>query len=455
VKKVAIIGAGAYGCYTVDAIQRRFPDAEITVFEVGNRRVVNEKEIGYASRLLGGHYTGLTDGRFFGFGGATAKWGGQLLVFSRKDFHAPDSFMRDIIEVDQKYAEVMFKKFKIIPDRDEPDMTPDLFVKTGVWLGYFNRNLFKSFRIGRRRNVRVIENTRVVKFTTGENGQVEGFEYLQDGNPGVALGFDQYFLTAGAFESVRILMSSGLMNKVRVPFSDHLSQRVFRIKGDTQVSGHDFAFKVRGASLITKRLIGEIDGVSFFANPIYNENFQFFQNLKKVMFQNELTAANMVALLKDFPDGLAFAWDVFVRKRIFVHQSRWDMNIDIENPESDSHISLSQKLDRHGVSGLDVTFCIGKKAPEIYAAAKRLVCDFLTANGVDFEECDADIRVEKSEDTYHPYGMFDEIKSLDDYYERFGNLLVVNTGVLPRAGGINTTASLFPVIEDFVGRVLA
>jgi hypothetical protein len=50
--------------------------------------------------------------------------------------------------------------------------------------------------------------------------------------------------------------------------------------------------------------------------------------------------------------------------------------------------------------------------------------------------------------------MICDFKTLDDYYAFVPNMLVVNTGVLPRAGGINSTAAMFPVIEDYVARVM-
>lgn len=46
-----------------------------------------------------------------------------------------------------------------------------------------------------------------------------------DGKSESKASFDYYFLTSGAFESSRILMSSGLMPE-KVHFSDHLSMKV-------------------------------------------------------------------------------------------------------------------------------------------------------------------------------------------------------------------------------------
>ncbi len=451
--KIAVIGAGAYGCYSIDAIQQKFSDAEITVFDVGNKNTKSEAEIGYKSYLFGDKYTGLENGRYFGFGGSTARWGGQLLMFSKKDFSAPSPLMRDIIEVDHKYKTQVFKKFGIVPDDTEPYVTPSLFIKTGIWLGYFRRNLFKHFKIDARKNVTVISEARVLRVVVDARNEIAGIEYFHEGKVHEARGFNYYILTAGAFESVRILLSSGLIQKKTVSFSDHLSQKVFKIKGDTRIGENDFSFRVKGTSLITKRLIGEIEGVSFFFNPIYNAEFPFFQNLKKVLFQNDRSLKTVLALLRDFSSCMSFFWSVLVMRKIFVYNNEWDFYIDIENPDAQSHVSLSSKHDQHGVPALDVEFHIGSKATLVYNKAKQVLQKYLEDNGVKFVEYEEQIQVDKCEDTYHPYGMFSDFASLEELFLNFKNMLVVNTGVLPRAGGINTTAALFPVIEEYVSRM--
>ena len=83
-------------------------------------------------------------GRFFGLGGASAKWGGQLLTFTKNDFANPTPFMADIVRIDEKYMQKMFHKFKISNDFKEEFVSKELFEKVGVWLGYFSRN-FKHF----------------------------------------------------------------------------------------------------------------------------------------------------------------------------------------------------------------------------------------------------------------------------------------------------------------------
>lgn len=44
---IAVIGAGGYGCYTIDTILKKFPTAHITLFDVGNKNIKSEEEIGF------------------------------------------------------------------------------------------------------------------------------------------------------------------------------------------------------------------------------------------------------------------------------------------------------------------------------------------------------------------------------------------------------------------------
>ena len=50
--------------------------------------------------------------------------------------------------------------------------------------------------------------------------------------------------------------------------------------------------------------------------------------------------------------------------------------------------------------------------------------------------------------------MFCDFNSVEDYFQRFENMLVVNTGVLPRADGINSTCAVLPLVEEYVNNVM-
>ncbi|MGJ1242296.1 NAD-dependent epimerase/dehydratase family protein [Sphingobacterium siyangense] len=453
---ICVVGSGVYGSYTIDAIRNKYPDTKLTLIEVGDKSIKNEEDIGYVTKMLSSHYTGLSDGRYFGFGGTSNKWGGQILLFSDKDFESPGRFLSELIRISEQYKVRIFKKFGITDISQERSLNPQypLFIKTGVWLGYFSRNLYRYFRLHKEARLITLQNTRLIEFIH-EGKRVTGARIYVQGQVRNVY-YDQFVLCAGAFESNRVLLQSGLLVQEQIPFSDHLSKKVFKIKGKPKIGLEDFQFKVSGSSLITKRLIGEVNGYSYFANPIYNANFPFFSNLKKVLFKGQWNFGMLKDILMDIPSVVKFGVFMFFKKRVYVYRDEWFLYIDIENPVGESFVKLSETVDKFGIKGLDVSFDINhEQVTNIYNQAIAEVRKLLEYNAVVFQQQQDLVSADKLEDTYHPYAMaLSDSRDLNDYFTRFDNLLVLNTGILPRAGGINTTAALFPIIEYYVDNIL-
>ena len=115
----------------------------------------------------------------------------------------------------------------------------------------------------------------------------------------------------------------------------------------------------------------------------------------------------------------------------------------------ESYIGLSKENDKYVVSCLDVYYDAGKEAEAVFNKAKADAIKHLSKCNVNYEVLAEKINVETCEDIYHPYGMFD-FKDIEDYYTRWNNMLVVTTGCLSRSGGINPTASMLHVIDEFI-----
>lgn len=457
--KIAVLGAGTYGSYVINSLIEKYPEAEITLFDVGDKNVKSEEQIGFYSKLKKAMYKGLTDGRYFGYGGASDKWGGQLLTYTDNDYKNPDAFMQDVIRIDKARKDEMLAKFKIENKFPENHVSEQLFTKTGVWLSALHRNFFHWFKVDKRKQVKIMNHCRVVRLESKNGKDIDAVVYT-DGKTEHTATFDYYFLTSGAFESARVLMSSGLLPE-KVHFSDHLSMKVFKIKGSTVIGNEDFVFRMRGTSLITKRMIGEVTNVntdgresaqkdcSYYVHPVFNLKFPFFVVMKEVLFKHHFEFKYILTALKDIPHCLAFAWAVLVQRRMYVMDNEWFLYIDIENPSLDSYISLSKEKDAFGVQGLDVYYDAGKDAEAVFNQAKKDALDHLKKNGVNYEVLAEEINVQTCEDIYHPYAMYD-FKNVEDYYTRWNNMLVVTTGCLSRSGGINPTAAMLPVVDEFI-----
>lgn len=446
--RIAVLGAGTYGSYVINSLLNKYPDAQITLFDVGDKSIKSEKEIGFYSSLKKAMYKGLTDGRYFGFGGASDKWGGQLLTYTDNDFKHPNHFMRDIIELDKKDKDNMLAKFKIENKFPEKHISEELFTKTGVWLSALHRNFFQWFKINKRKQVTILSHCRVIRLESDNGKDIKAVIYKENGTEKSA-SFDYYFVTTGAFESARILLNSGLSKEDKIFFSDHLSQKVFKIKKSTIIGDEDFVFRMKGTSLITKRMIGEVNDCSFYIHPVFNLKFPFFESVKEVLFKHHFKMKYVWNIFKDIPNVIGFAWAVLVLRRMYVMNNEWYLYIDIENPAKDNYVCLSKETDKYGVQGLDVYYHADKEAVDIYNKAKEIAIKHLEDCKTDYEILAEEINVQTCEDIYHPYGMFD-FQDMNDYYTRWNNMLVITTGVLPRSGGINPTASLLPVVDDFI-----
>lgn len=448
-KKIAIVGSGAYASYAASVIYEVHPDYEVHIFEVGDDSIKTQDEIGFTSELLNCSYDALTKGRYFGFGGATAKWGGQILSFSDNDFQNPSRYLKEIVDLNKKYRQNIFKKVRIKNDDSEVQLDNGMFTKTGVWLNYFHRNLFNLFGVRNYKNVVLHPHCRVTK-VNAEGKLIKSFEYIHQGKKIVDSSFDYIFLSAGAFEDTRIMMVSGLQDRTCVQFSDHIAKRIFNIKGTTKIGAIDMEFKIRKFSFITKRIIGECKGVSYFGYPAYNAEYPFFQNLKKLLFGHKFNMEIVWDVIKDVPSAFLFAWKFFIQHRLYVYKNEWGFVLHMENPLGHGLVKLSDNLDKFGEPGVAIDFSISPESKEIFSEVTKKFDKLLTDNGVEHSSVEDSVHTRKFEDEYHPFALYSDFNSVEEYFSQFKNMLVVHSGVLPRAGGINSTSAVFPLLEEFI-----
>jgi hypothetical protein len=448
---ICIVGAGTYGSYIAKCLCEKNSNVNITILEVGDKNIRNESQIGFYSKIFGDKYKGLSFGRYFGLGGTSSKWGGQILTFSRFDFEMPNKFLREIININEKYKYKIHNRFDIPLPNHESKIGDNLLIKSGIWLSVFKRNLFIYFKISKLKNIKIITHTRVIKLIKNFN-QFNIIEYTYNDKI-FSKQFDFIFLACGAFESSRILLASNLLQNNEVNFSDHLSKKYCTIIGSTKIANEDFVFKLNKFSLLTKRIIGEQDNVSFYLHPVYNHKFKFFEKIKLILFSNSF---NFIYLFKfifytliEFPIFLKFIFSIIFRKRILVLNNSWDLYLDIENPNFKNTIKLSLEKDKMGINGLDINYLISDVTSDIISKIEDRIDAYLNDNNVKYIKDFNNVDTKTLEDIYHPFCMF-EFKDINDYYTRYNKLLIVNTGILPRSGGINPTGALFPIIEDFI-----
>jgi hypothetical protein len=456
-KTISIIGAGTYGSYLAHCMAEKYPEMEIHLFEAGNEITRSENEMGFVSTIKNGQYKAASDGRFFGLGGTSARWGGQLLFYSNNDF-ADDNGMREIIDCNISYRDKVLKRFfNEVPPLEERKVDANLFVKKGIWLNFRKRNLFRHFQVDKHKNIKIHKNARVIKLNSNRGKITSLTIQFRDKNEPVEFKTDLYYLTSGAFESLRLLHVSGItdMRQSSLGFSDHVSMRCFEIEsGVTKIGSQDFQFHFVNGSMVTSRLVGEIDNVSFYAHPIFNEQFNIFQFLKKLIFRGEFNLKSLLNASKQFPYIFPFIYDYLYKKRLYVYGS-WYLNIDIELSQSHNQLTLSNEKDADQQHGIDIDYKISADTIIKLLLAKEKIKRVLQEANIPFREMKSDASSLKLEDTYHPYRLFADTarKSVFELSNPLQNLYLFNTGLLHRSGGINPTAALFCLIEHHIDNI--
>lgn len=196
-------------------------------------------------------------------------------------------------------------------------------------------------------------------------------------------------------------------------------------------------------------MVGEVNDYSYYVHPVFNLKFPFFESVKQVLFKHHFEWKYIWNIFRDIPNVIGFTWSVTVLRRMYVLNNEWFLYIDIENPTKNSYVSLSEKKDAFGLPGLDVHYYVDTGAEDVYNKAKAAVIRYLDICNADYEVLAEKIDVQTCEDIYHPYGMF-HFDSAEDYFTRYTNMLIVTTGCLSRSGGINPTASMLPMVDEFI-----
>ena len=462
--KICIIGCGTYGSYLLWQLQRRYgEECDITVIEVGDETIRDSEEIGIATPSDQSKVS--RHGRYFGLGGTSARWGGQILFFDRRDVPQPDADWNYIVELNNRHRETVLQhllgKQKISWDQ-EPER-----VKYGIWLGYFKRNLFKRIAKKDRENIRWIKNSRVVDFELGENGKVDSVLLRTKTGETSKVTADRFYLTAGALESCRLLTKIDRDvtedNDLGKNLGDHVSVELFRIQGSKPIlEGEDFTPRFIGMSLFTKRLLITTDGGRVhFSHVVPNKDVEAFTVLKRAMFGRKEGKADIGAVLQSFKFLALFGAKLLVQRKLHIHDEKWSLYLDIEQGDrTDNEVKLSEETDRFGERGVEVDWQVSSADRAAIAAAKEQIREILDREGHRYEEMFADATTyEKMEDTYHPVGFIrmgaDEEAPIDRDFRVRGteNLYHFSTALFRSAKSINPTGAGFCLIEEHLDRV--
>lgn len=452
-KSICILGAGLYGSYLANALAEKYPLSEILLVEAGNGTIKSEQEAGFLSFLKQENYSSVKEGRFFGLGGTSARWAGQLVFFSAHDC-ADDERINDIRNANIKYRDqVLHRFFKKAPNLEDHEIEKGLFVKQGIWLQYSQRNFFKFFHIASHKNIEIIKDSRIVKLNI-TNGQLTSVTIRTEAGY-KTIEADRFYLTCGAFESMRLMGVSGMydLEKITSGFCDRISIQSFSIKETkTKIADVDFSQKIINSSLLISRIIGDVRGSSFYLKAVFNNEFTFIRQLKNLISKKHpFSFPKFIKSVIEIHHIFLFFFYYYFFRKLYIYKG-WDMFIDIEIDKNDNKFTLSEETDIYGERGIDVFFKIPPSTIEKLTEAKSVVREMLIKSKLSFQERDITESVSNIRATLHPYNTYNSLALADlkNVSNPVENLFVYHTGILSRVGGINPTASLLCMIEQHV-----
>lgn len=436
-KKIAVIGSGIYGCYIIRKMQCDgfLNNNKVFVFEAGDSNIKNQKEIGL--NIFSKNYNGASKGRFFGLGGTSNKWGGQILFFDKYDFKVGEEDWNDIVSTNIRYTD---KVKKFIGLRKSNKNSKRLIY--GDWLYPFNRKFYKKIN---HSNLYIKTNHIAIEIIKVSNKYTVIFK-KQDAYE----GFDQVFIVAGALETARLINNSknnltslkGLKNDFQI--SDHLSFKSHDIyNSDFNFNKVDLNPRISISGLCTPRIRIKTKNMYGYIHPIFNENVDLFIWIKKFIFKIDNTKnINYFLIFKDF---ILFIF-YFLQGKLYVSKSKNSIQIDLEKSTRFGVINFQKNNSK-------IHWEVTNEELLKFKRIQKIITFFLKENKIDHKELELS-GFNKVVDTYHPTTIFTNLNILEKNYKiKNEDIFMFNTGILHHSGSINPTAAVFPLIERHFSNV--
>ncbi len=487
--EVCIVGAGAAGIYLAIQLSRR--GICVLLVEAGSVRPQDSQSIGFEAEFSGEIYGGAVRGRYFGLGGTTVQWGGQLFPYfptHARPFDASWSTTWPTIETTVARHLRSVLAFLDLPDECfsadlswvglsgcEKEMRQEgLSITSSIWLPFRRRNFVRLLNEESSPSLTVLTDAVAAGWQVAD--LAGGFARVRTlavhcAGRTLEVTAPYFVITAGAIESARLLLELDAIHDFRVLprsaacgcyLSDHLSIAIGSVQPvDMKQFVLLFAPRFFRYGMRSARILGIGSEYAawprFFAHWIFDQKSagfsvarDFFQSVQR----GRLTAPPVGFLVKSLPGLAQLGWTRFVRKRLAIQgQTLVRLQLDFEqNPVRTNRVTLGREKDRHRRPRAVVHWRIGEQdrkdasavAERVLSAWKRMGENHIVPPVIPY----ASFQEEKLHDVYHPVGTTllgdhpEAVVDSDCLVRGTSNLWTVSTGIFPTAGVANPTLSL-------------
>lgn len=494
-----VIGAGAAGSYVASSLAAR--GMRVALCEAGGARCMPTVSDCFDAAFTESIYSGASDGRAFGFGGSTSRWGALLIPHSETDSRSAttESSAWNLIvdEVRRRSPRVLERVgWRGTTSFDDLWLRPKqlsqliqgessgLLPMEALYLPFRLKNLAWLFEKGTDRgSIDVFAGAIASRWIIrpASTLRINAVELRSPEGRSATIHADRFIVGAGALESTRLILDlAESIPKGVLPgeawigksLGDHLSLSIGDFEGDDleeakRVFAPRFEYGwMRGTRLLLARDSGEPRG---FIHPIFDDRSAAFLVAKEclqALQARRLPNVGLKSAASALLGTMRLTYRRFVHRRLHLDSNaRAHLQLDLEQaPCEENRIDLapiSSGVDSIGRRRLQIRWAIRPiDLNRISAARDTALHAWSRTSGLpQLKPRAIDLSATKPHDAYHPVGTLrlgeDPSSVVDPTLALRGveNIWVVSTAVFPSAGTANPTFSMLCLAEGLCERL--
>ena len=490
---ICVIGAGVAGLL----LSRKLAGYgfRVHLLEAGGKKLEERSQNLYQSEMRGRPHQGTTEGRFRTFGGASTRWGGQLLAYPDEVFQTRELLGNIGWPISQADIRAYYPEiFKIMGVNDLPFtdefldrfqmrgelQSPEVRVRFSKFAPFTKRNLAKT--IGREclasDRVTVFFHANAISVELDEaGGRIKGVTCRNYQQALHQFKAREYIICTGTIEASRLLLSStsvhggGVGNgtdQVGRYFHDHVTVGAMWLGGPSKaifakyfspyyVKSTLHSPKLEATPALQKKLSLPEVMAHFFIHESYDNEFALLRQTLVDLQRGKLSVKSVSQLPKLASGAAQMAYSLKVKgRRIVSAQANISLNIETEQkPRADSRIQISDKLNAVGIPETIVNWKISDDEGEAmrrYASAVDAYLKSLGMTQLDWKpgpQDDAKTWAQAGIDILHPMGGTrmgtspeNSVVDQDLRVHGVANLYLASCSVFPTGGSSNPTFTM-------------
>jgi len=496
---VCVIGAGAAGLYLV----HRLAGAGLTVvaLEAGGKTCESGAAIGIEPLFTGSEYGGALEGRAFGWGGTTSKWGGLLVPHSecdlRDDSDPASATWKHIVQTVKERSNAVLSTLGLHGEADFFSLPravrgehADLLHVRGLEpvaakaLPFQRRNLIYLASRGVNQDATVYLNAVAAEWFVEPGakgmGALRRVGAISRGGKKLQVTAKCFVIAVGAIESARVLLEMDRATGERMfprfaaigdYLSDHLSCTIAEVHAEDRWKAATLFGPVFSRGCMRSfRFIESSTGppaprnFAHFIFDIDNVGFRLARDILHGLQSGALPDVRITDVIEGIGGLSHLAYDRYVKSILFIpRDTPAHFQVDMEQvPDAANRVRLGEEIDRYGRPVAVVHWRVSERDREdIRLASQRLVAKWPEhAHGfprlvpIDIGEAQF-----KPHDAYHPVGtcrMGTGQGAVAEHRLRVGgteNLYLLSTGLFPTAGTANPTFSMLCLGDALADRL--